>query len=138
MEDEIRRLVKRAYEFGYFVGYKGHSEWAEWVRKRRDELYKVAGDLGAYEAVRDAYLRGRTAGAKKREEDIRRGLLVTDDRDSSAQGEVPPGEIMEEGSAVEVEFTRFVETVGLLMPPDLLDSLRLMRPPRMLHLGDGE
>ncbi|CAD5243433.1 hypothetical protein [Thermococcus camini] len=137
MEDEIRRLVRRAYEFGYFVGYKGHSEWAEWVRKRRDELYKAAGDLGAYEAVRDAYLRGRTAGAKKREEDIRRGLLVAGGREGSTQEEVPPGEMGEE-SAVEVEFTRFVETVGLLMPPDLLDSLRLMRPPRMLHLGDKE
>lgn len=137
MEDEIRRLVKRAYEFGYFVGYKGHSEWAEWVRKRRDELYKAAGDLGAYEAVKDAYLRGRAAGAKKREEDIRRGLLVAGGREGSAQGEVPPGEMGEE-SVVKVEFARFIETTRILMPPDLLDSRRLMRPPRMLHLGDGE
>jgi len=139
MKDEIRELVERAYKFGYFIGYEGHSEWTEWVRKRREELYKMAEAIDAYEVVKQAYNKGKADGMKKREEDILKGLGK-----GSQEGEKPqPPKIEPVGEGAEeaihedgeAEFTRFLETTHILLPPDFLDSLKHLKPPKMLRMG---
>ncbi|WP_258083190.1 hypothetical protein [Thermococcus thermotolerans] len=132
--EEVKKLMQEAYEFGYFVGYKGHSEWAEWVRERRERLYARAQELGVYELVKNAYNRGKLEGAKKREEEIRKGL------GKEGAGEERPGPKTalpegEEEGGVEAEFARFLETTRLFLPPDLLDTMKHLKPPRMLRIG---
>ena len=136
MEDPLtlKRLVEEAYHFGYFVGYRGHSEWAEWVRRKRVQLYSLAEEMGVFERVQEAYRRGRVEGARKREEDIRKSL----DREPPAiEGQrttkVPTVKSAEKGN--EGEFVEFLETTRLCLPPDLLDTLKNLRPPRMLRQG---
>ena len=135
----VKELVREAYEFGYFIGYRGHSEWADWVRKTRDRLYSEAERLGAYELVRNAYRSGKEEGAKKREEDINLSLLekgkVGEETTRRPNLEVPAH--LEELPAEERrEFLNFLETTKILMPPELLDSLKHLGPPKMLRLGD--
>lgn len=132
--EEVKKLVQEAYEFGYFVGYKGHSEWAEWVRERRERLYARAQELGVYELVKNAYNRGKLDGAKKREEEIRKGLGKETAGEERPRPKVAPEEAEETAGAPEVEFVRFLETTRLLLPPDLLNTLRHLKPPRMLHM----
>ncbi|WP_297436472.1 hypothetical protein [Thermococcus sp.] len=131
---ELKRLVEEAYRFGYFVGYGGHSEWAGWIRRKKVQMYSLAEELGVLELVRDAYRRGKAEGAKKKEEDIRKGLgkgaPILDGRGAP---EVFPFE--ETSEEIEGEFIRFIETTRLYLPPDLLDTLKNIRPPKMLRLG---
>ncbi|NJE05801.1 hypothetical protein E3E36_06520 [Thermococcus sp. M36] len=132
--DERKSLVREAYEFGYFVGYRGHSEWAEWVRERRERLYSRARELDVYELVKNAYNRGKLDGAKKREEEIRKGL----DREAKGEERSGPRTVPPEGeevTPVEAEFVRFLETTRLFLPPDLLDTLKHLKLPKMLHIG---
>ncbi len=140
MEDSLtlKRLVEEAYHFGYFVGYRGHSEWAEWVRGKRVQLYSLAEEMGILEIVQEAYRRGRAEGARKREEDIRKSL----DRESPAiEGQrttkVPTVKSAREAAlrGAEGELIEFLETTRLCLPPDLLDTLKNLRPPRMLRQG---
>ncbi|ASJ11663.1 hypothetical protein [Thermococcus thioreducens] len=132
--EEVKKLVQEAYEFGYFVGYKGHSEWAEWVRERRERLYARAQELGVYELVKNAYNRGKLDGAKKREEEIRKGL----GKEGAGEQRPGPKTALPEGTEEEtgeVEFARFLETTRLFLPPDLLDTMKHLRPPKMLRIG---
>lgn len=133
MED-VKKLVQEAYKFGYFVGYKGHSEWAEWVRERRERLYARAQELGVYELVKNAYNRGKADGAKKREEEIRKGLGKETTGEERPRPKTALPESEGEGTG-EVEFARFLETTRLFLPPDLLDTLKHLKPPKMLHIG---
>ncbi len=138
--DERRKLLQEAYEFGYFVGYKGHSEWAEWVREKRESLYLRAEELGIYELVKEAYNRGKVDGAKKREEEIRKGLgKEAKGLEKPKAPRITPE--IEEGVGIparriEVEYARFLETTRLFLPPDLLDTLRNLKPPKMLRMGE--
>ncbi|NJE00731.1 hypothetical protein [Thermococcus sp. JdF3] len=139
---DAKRLVKEAYEFGYFVGYKGHSDWAEWVRSTKEDLYARAEELGVYQLVKEAYGRGRIEGAKRREEEIHLSLIekgrIEGEREEKPLKPAPPEEERTEEETMRVEFARFIETTRILTPPDLLDSLRFVKPPKMLHLGDKE
>ncbi len=130
---ELKRLVEEAYRFGYFVGYGGHSEWAGWIRRKKVQMYSLAEELGVLELVRDAYRRGKVEGAKKKGEDIRKGLgkgaTILDGRGA------PDFPFEETSEEIEGEFIRFIETTRLYLPPDLLDTLKNIRPPKMLRLG---
>jgi hypothetical protein len=139
--EEAKKLVKEAYEFGYFVGYKGHSDWAEWVRSTKEDLYSEAEKLGIYELVKEAYIRGKSEGAKKREEEIHLSLI---EKGKIVQEEAPKPRVkpsveemkgVPEEEAMRVEFARFLETTKILLPPDLLNSVKHLGPPKMLRLG---
>lgn len=138
--EEVKELVQEAYRFGYFVGYRGgHSEWAEWVRRRREELYAKAEKLGVYELVKEAYNRGgKEEGGRKRTEEINRGLQKGLEKGAEeevkAKVDQRPQPATTEGEeeireTEEVEFARFLETTRLLLPPDLLDTLKHLKPP---------
>ncbi len=136
---ELKRLVEEAYRFGYFVGYGGHSEWAGWIRRKRVQLYALAEELGALGLVQDAYQRGKAEGAKKREEDIRKGLgkepPALSGRGTTKVSPVEMSVVEAFPEATEGEFVRFLETTQLYLPPDLLDTLKNLRPPKMLRRG---
>ncbi|ASJ00987.1 hypothetical protein [Thermococcus gorgonarius] len=135
VKKEIKALLEDAYSFGYFVGYRGHSEWVGWVRERKEELYRKAEKLGVYDLVRSAYRRGREEGAKKREEEINLGLIEKGriEVEEKLRVETPP---QEEGERFEVEFARFLQTTKLLLPPEFLDTLKHLEIPKMLKMGE--
>lgn len=138
-KERARKLIKEAYEFGYFVGYKGHSEWAEWVRGMRNRLYSEAEMLGVYELVRDAYARGKEDGTKKREEEINlslieKGKLPEESPKPKRRIEKPEGALEGEESE-QAEFAEFLETTKLTLPPEILDSMRHLEFPKMLRQG---
>ncbi len=141
---EAKKLLKEGYKFGYFVGYKGHSEWVSWVREKREELYKKAEELGVYELVKSAYKRGKAEGSRKRQEEINLGLIEKG-RLTEEEAETKPrvelreeaGEETTEGKEkFEVEFARFLQTTKLILPPDFLDTLKHLEIPKMLKLGE--
>lgn len=136
--EEAKKLVKEAYEFGYFVGYKGHSAWAEWVRKTKERLYSEAERLGVYNVVKEAYNRGREEGAKKREKEIHLSLVergtVSEEKPKPKVRPVKVEKSLEE-ERLEEEFIRFTESTKILLPPELLNSLKNLEVPRMLRLG---
>ena len=134
---EIRKLLQEAYEFGYFIGYRGHSEWVSWVRDRKEEIYRRAKELGVYDLVKSAYNRGKLEGSNRRQEEINLGLI---EKGKLTEEEVKPRvEVMEaeeEGEPLEVEFARFLQTTRLILPPEFLDTLKHLEIPRMLKLGE--
>ncbi len=140
---EAKKLLKEAYEFGYFVGYKGHSEWVSWVREKKEEIYKEAEELGIYELIKSAYNRGKTEGSKKRQEEINLGLIekgrLTEEVETKHKVE-PREETVKENSKgrerFEVEFARFLQTTKVILPPEFLDTLKHLEIPKMLKLGE--
>lgn len=72
--DGRKKLLKKAHNLGYFVGFYGHSEWLSWIAEEKEEIYARAKSLGIYESVRKAYSSGKNEGIKRREEIIRKGL----------------------------------------------------------------
>ena len=140
MSEEKKALLKEAYQFGYFIGLRGHSEWAEWVRKKREELYRKAEELGIYDLVKDAYHRGKELGKRDREEQLYEGLAVKAEKDSTPRPNhivlTEPEQPLKESSELEREYVEFLNTTKLTMPPELLDSLKHLGPPKMLRLGD--
>lgn len=72
-ESEKAELEKRAYDLGFEVGYHKHSELG-WVSERYAALESVAKDAGLLEIVSDNYKRGKEAGAKNRERNMKLGL----------------------------------------------------------------
>ncbi|ASJ02847.1 hypothetical protein A3L09_06035 [Thermococcus profundus] len=139
---EIKSLLEEAYNFGYFVGYKGHSEWVSWVGEKKNELYKRAEELGVYDIVKSAYNRGKEDGIRKRTEDINLGLVekgrITEEERSKPRVEMPsaPEAVEETRKRMEVEFARFLETTKLILPPEFLDTLKHLELPKMLKLGE--
>ena len=132
---EIKRLLQEAYEFGYFIGYRGHSEWISWVRDRKEELYKRARELGVYELIKRAYNRGKEEGTNKRQEEINLGLIEKG-RLEEVKPKAEPVEVSRTEKALEAEFTRFLQTVKIILPPEFLDTLKHLEIPRMLKLGE--
>ncbi|ASJ10399.1 hypothetical protein A3L12_03335 [Thermococcus sp. P6] len=133
--DEKEKILRRAYEFGYFVGYKGHTDWAGWVRERREELYSRASELGIYDLVKEAYARGKLDGAKKRAEEINEGLGETVAVEKHPGGREKAGEAGEAEEEFEEEFMDFLGTTKILLPPELLNTLKNLETPKMLRLG---
>jgi len=140
MRDEKKALLKEAYHFGYFVGFRGHSEWAEWVRQKREELYQKAEELGIYDLVKEAYRKGKELGSRDREEKLYEGLVVKVDMENrepqskqvwSMETKVPSKGLPSE---IEREYVEFLQSTKLTMPPELLTSLKHLELPRMLRL----
>ncbi|WP_297468613.1 hypothetical protein [Thermococcus sp.] len=138
MTDEKKALLKEAYQFGYFVGFRGHSEWAEWVRKKREELYQRAEELGIYELVKDAYRKGKELGKRDREEKLYEGLVAKVEREEGPRvRKVVPSRVEikpPEETSIERDYVEFLQSTKLTMPPELLDSLKHLEPPKMLRL----
>jgi len=131
---EIRALLEEAYRFGYFVGYRGHSDWTGWARERREEMYQKAERLGVYELVKKAYRRGKDEGSKRREEEIHLGLI--EKGRVEIEGEKPAErQVTKESEEEEEEFTEFLRTAKLVLPPEFLNTLKYMEIPRMLRMG---
>jgi hypothetical protein len=134
---EIKELLQEVYSFGYFVGYMGHSEWVGWVREKKEELYKKGKELGVYDLVKDAYLRGKEDGSKKRQEEINLGLI---EKGRIELGEEMPKIEIEapsmEEKETELEFARFLQTTRLVLPPEFLDTLKHLELPKMLRMGE--
>jgi len=151
MTEEKKALLKEAYQFGYFVGFRGHSEWAEWVRQKREEIYRRAEELGIYELVKDAYRRGKELGKRDREEKVYEGLAVKVEKEARAKTEAEQwsgsAELKEKGlkpssrpsaaaPEIEREYIEFLQSTKLTMPPELLNTLKHLEPPKMLRLGE--
>ncbi|WP_297513205.1 hypothetical protein [Thermococcus sp.] len=141
MTEEKKNLLKEAYQFGYFVGFRGHSEWVEWVRQKREELYQKAEELGIYELVKDAYRKGKELGKRDREEKLYESLVAKVEREEAKPR--PKGAVSvatsarpEESSKLEREYVEFLQSTKLTMPPELLNTLKHLEPPKMLRLGD--
>lgn len=140
---EVKKLLEEAYNFGYFVGYRGHSEWISWVGEKKSEIYEQAKELGVYDLIKEAYNRGKADGARKRTEEINLGLIekgrLTEEKPSRPKVEMPatPERVSETRERLEVEFARFLETTKLILPPEFLDTLKHLDLPKMLKL-EGE
>jgi len=140
-KEEVRELLEKAYNLGYFMGYGGHSDWVGWAREQREGLYKKAEELGVYSLVKEAYIRGKDDGAKRREEDIHLGLIekgrITEEVRPKPKIAVPSEETagpMEE--KIKTEFAHFLQTTKLVLPPEFLDTLKHLELPKMLKLGE--
>lgn len=145
MTDRKKTLLKEAYQLGYFIGFKGHSEWAGWVREKKEELYKKAEELGIYEAVKEAYRKGKELGQRDRAQELQKGFGTKAEEGESEYRPkyVAPPESKSETEAeteghakIEHEYVEFLQTTKLTMPPELLDTLKHLEAPKMLRLGD--
>ncbi len=75
-DDEKDRLIKKAYELGFEVGYHRHSEIG-WVNQSLVTLYNFSREYGLEEIVRDSYHGGKKKGSAIRERDLKKDLSPT-------------------------------------------------------------
>ena len=136
-EIKIRKmeLIREAYRFGYFIGYHGHTEWTEWVGKKKEELYEKAKGLEIYPLVKNAFRRGKTDGERQRAEDINRGIAETGTtvEEESPKVKVRPRPITEE-EKVEEEFRSFLASPRIIEPPEILSMMKAIGEPRFIKL----
>jgi len=119
-------LIKEAYRFGYFVGYKGHTEWVSWVAKKKEELYKRAEEMEIYEQVKLAYQRGLQDGKNRRMKEITQGMEKLEDEILSEKPKIENAQETEE-----VEFSLFLRTPKIVEPPEILSLIKTLRVPKM-------
>lgn len=132
-------LIKEAYRFGYFVGYKGHTEWVSWIAGKKREIYRRAEELGIYKEVKIAYEKGLQDGKERRMKEITQGLEKLEDEILPEKQKVDNAQEKEE---LEIEFSRFSKTPKIVEPPEILaliktlEAPKLLSPPKMLSKED--
>jgi len=119
---EKQELIKEAYRFGYFVGYKGHTEWISWIAKKKGEIYKKAKLLGVYNEVKSAYERGLEDGKARKTREIEFGLSKLEIKES------------EDEEKIEGEYEVFSRTSKITEPPEILKLIKSIETPKMLSL----
>ncbi|MCO6040470.1 hypothetical protein [Thermococcus alcaliphilus] len=124
-------LIKEAYRFGYFVGYKGHTEWVSWIAGKKREIYRQAEELGIYKEVKIAYEKGLQDGKERRMKEVAQGLEKLEDE---ILPEKPKVENVEEKEEIEIEFSRFSKTPKIVEPPEILELIKALEEPKMLTL----
>jgi len=127
-----QELIKEAYRFGYFVGYKGHTEWVSWVSKKKGEIYEKAKLFGIYNEVRTAYEKGIEDGKARRLKEIELGL-------SKLESEIIPESTKEvtetkEKEEIEEEYQTFAKTPKIMEPPEIIKLIKSIEAPKMLSL----
>ena len=132
-EDKTReeKIIKEAYRFGYFVGYKGHSEWLSWIHEKKWEIYEEAKKLGIYEEVKKAYRMGKKEGAKKRIIEIQQEL-GKEGKEGGEKGTKKVEVVSEE--ALEREFLTILGSPEILEPPELLNLVKILKNPGLLGI----
>ncbi|ALV63646.1 hypothetical protein ADU37_CDS19470 [Thermococcus sp. 2319x1] len=122
-------LIKEAYRFGYFVGYKGHTEWVSWIAGKKGEIYRQAEELGIYKEVKAAYERGLQDGKERRMKEVALGLGKLED-------EILPEKVKTENlqreEEIEIEFSRFSKTPKIVEPPEILALMKAVETPKIL------
>ncbi|NJE26265.1 hypothetical protein E3E22_06450 [Thermococcus sp. MV5] len=134
-----RELIKEAYRFGYFVGYRGHTEWISWVSKKKGEIYEKAKLFGIYNEVRTAYEKGIEDGKARRLKEVELGL-------SKLESEIIPESTKkvtktQEKEEIEEDYQTFAKTPKIMEPPEILKLIKSIEAPKMLSLPkmlDGE
>ncbi|AIF70389.1 hypothetical protein PAP_10075 [Palaeococcus pacificus DY20341] len=145
---KIQEIIREAYRFGYFIGYKGHSEWISWVGHKKSEIYEKARELGVYEKAKKAYQRGKLDGERKRMEDVQSGLAVKlsplDESKSKLKEAFIEEEIQSEGR-FNIEFARILNSPSILEPPEILELMGMLKKPKTLgfpssigYIQDGD
>jgi len=145
---KIQKIIREAYRFGYFIGYKGHSEWISWVGHKKSEIYEKARELGVYEKAKKAYQRGKLDGERKRMEDVQSGLAVKlspqEESKSGMEGAFVEEEIQHE-ERFNVEFARILNSPSILEPPEVLELMGMLKKPKTIgfpssigYIQDGE
>ena len=124
-------LIKKAYRFGYFVGYKGHTEWVSWVAKKKEEIYRKAEDLGIYEEVKTAYRKGLQDGKERRMREITQGLKKLEDEILPEKSRKLGAETVKEKVEIEEEFLQFLKTPKIVEPPEILALTKALDVPQM-------
>lgn len=137
-DSEKAELEKRAYDLGFEVGYHKHSELG-WVSERYAALESVAKDAGLLEIVSENYKRGKEAGAKNRERNMKLGLS----KKESDQGKHASGSLSnissEEKDRIHVRsgFKSFQDDneqlYGMLQHPGITDLPSLTEIPRAVE-----
>ncbi|WP_232054799.1 hypothetical protein [Thermococcus sp. 2319x1] len=122
-------LIKEAYRFGYFVGYKGHTEWVSWIAGKKGEIYRQAEELGIYKEVKAAYEKGLQDGKERRMKEVALGLGKLED-------EILPEKVktenVEEKEKIEKEFLQFSKTPKIVEPPEILTLMKAVETPKIL------
>ncbi|WP_256957788.1 hypothetical protein [Thermococcus litoralis] len=126
--DKKRNLIKEAYRFGYFVGYKGHTEWVSWISKKKSKIYSLAEELGILEEVKTAYEEGLEDGKAKRMKDISSGLSTSSSRDLHEPRE--ENYVLE--NELEDEFSEFLSTTKIIEPPEILTIMKSIEVPEII------
>lgn len=124
-------LIKEAYRFGYFVGYKGHTEWVSWIAGKKREIYRRAEELGIYKEVKIAYEKGLQDGKERRMKEVTQGLEKLEDE---ILPERPKVDNVREKEEIEIEFSRFSKTPKIVEPPEILELIKALEGPKMLTL----
>ncbi len=137
-DSEKAELEKRAYDLGFDVGYYKHSELG-WVSERYAALESVAKDAGLLEIVSDNYKRGKEAGAKNRERDMKLDLS----KKTKDQGKHISGSLYDISSeekdriGLRSGFKSFQgdneHLYGMLQHPDITDMPSLTEIPRAVE-----
>lgn len=135
MDEKISKkqeLIKEAYRFGYFVGYKGHTEWVSWIAQKKREIYENAKLLGIFDEVKMAYEKGLENGKNKRAKEIELGL-------SKLESESKPEttkkiEKREHEKEIEREYDVFSKTPKIIESPEILRLIKSVEAPKMLSL----
>lgn len=133
-ENKVMELVREAYSLGYFIGLKGHTEWAGWVREKLNDLYEKAEELGIYDLVRKAYRDGKSEGLKRRAEMLNEALGETKEGSEVLKG-LRELISIEEGLGEERDYADFLREVEIILPPKLLDGIAWLKPPKILRRG---
>lgn len=127
-----QKLIKEAYRLGYFVGYKGHTEWVSWIFKKKREIYEKAEFFSIYNEVRAAYEKGIEDGKIRRLKEIELGL-------SKLESEIIPEGTKEatktkEKEEIEEDYQAFAKTPKIMEPPEIIKLIKSIEAPKMLSL----
>ncbi|ALM75731.1 hypothetical protein [Thermococcus barophilus] len=135
-QEEAKKLLKEAYEFGYFIGYKGHSEWIKWVADKKYSIYSKAKELGIYDAVKEAYNQGKIDGRQKRLEELNLGLAEMGKTGITNKKPVilhPKDYLKGAEKDLEREFQSFLLSVKLIELPKLLETMKILQLPKIIN-----
>jgi len=124
-----QELIKEAYRFGYFVGYKGHTEWVSWIAKKKREIYENASLLGIIDEVKAAYEKGLKDGKERKHREIELGLSKLE-----SELELKETEKVDIGEEekIDQEYKSFSKTPKIVEPPEIIRLIKYIEAPKML------
>ena len=124
-----QELIKEAYRFGYFVGYKGHTEWVSWIAKKKAEIYEKANLLGIINEAKIAYEQGLKDGKERRQKEIELGLSKLE-----SELELKETEKVDIGEEEKIdrEYKSFSKTPKIVEPPEIIRPIKYIEAPKML------
>ena len=129
-------IKENMHEFGFEVGYFGHSREG-WVLKKYKDILDLASERGiADDDIDDYYQKGKIEGKEQRRTDISKGLSAKYDHSSQKEEKITVGSIepkkKQEKKIFDKQPSRPIES-SPVKSPQLNDEPELSSKPKVLN-----